>query len=200
MLSAKIGGTTYSVSGNGFYLGSLAGERYAAIMLGEGMTVILERDYASTAKTMKVISVNGADLEESKVKEIHADLLPAPEPPDEVKAALAYLQGIKGWKAVADNKGNISLVPDDVVAEKRTRAPNGSVEKRIPKPTIAKGLVVTRKKDGLKYRVSSIDAATGYVIFKPLEGHGDDFRTKALKGSGSLQVVPVFWANWAEVQ
>jgi len=201
-LSVRIGGSSYSVSGNGTYLGTVAGEVFAALIIGEDTTLILERDYHATAKTLKIIEPTVDQLET-----IAKDLLPEPEPPAEVKAANEALASLprlpKGWRYALDGKGNLIVVEMSggeegesgsvERVERAPRAPRGTAQPKPKKPEVVKGMKLKRNKDGHLYRVTGVDKNLKKVFFEPLKkGEGDE-------GLAAGYPMPVFWKNWAEV-
>lgn len=193
-LSVKIGGSTFVLSGNGTYLGTLAGENYAALIIGEKLTLILERDHKATAKTYKIIEPT-----EDQFDAITKDLLPEPEPPAEVVAANAALAQLpklpRGWAYALDGKGNLTVVEStsggDPEAAPRTRAPRGTAVPREKKPEVVKGMTLTRSKDGHQYKVTGVDKNLKKAFLEPAKkGEGET-------GLAQTYPAPVFWKNWS---
>lgn len=193
-VTVKVGGTSYSLTGT--YLGTVAGETYGAVVIGDH-TLLLELDRRGTMRNAKVI-------DEPDVAAIAADLLPKPEPPQEVKAAMEAITAIKlpaGWKWGTDDRGNPQPVEDGASANgltaaglPRRRAPRGQGKpKPEKKPEVVKGTILTRSKDGYQYRVTGIDTNLKKAYFEPLnKGEGDE-------GLAATYPAPVFWKNWREV-
>lgn len=195
-LSVRLNGTTHALSPNGFYVGTIAGEDYAALILGDA-TFFLEVDRSATAKTVKLIQEPTTE----QIDAIARQLLPEPEPPAEVKAAIEAITAIKlprGWKWGTDAKGNPQPVEDDGSGETATGAPRqrarrGTAIKKEKKPEVVKGTILTRSKDGYQYRVSGVDANLKKMFFEPVvKGEGDE-------GLAATYPAPVFWKNWKEV-
>lgn len=186
-VTVKIGGTTYTLVGE--YIGTVAGETYGAVMIGEH-TLILELDRRGTMRNAKVLT-------EPDLAAVAADLLPEPEPPAEVKAAIEAITAIKlpkGWKWGTDAKGNPQPVEDaEGDSEPRKRAPRGTAVKKEKKPEVVKGTVLTRSKDGYQYKVTGVDTNLKKAFFEPLnKGEGDE-------GLAATYPAPVFWKNWKEL-
>jgi len=200
-LSVRVGGSTYGIAGNGTYLGTVSGETFAALIIGEDTTLILERDYHATSKTYKI-----TEPTLDRIDEMAKDLLPEPEPPAEVKAAneaLATLPKLpKGWRYALDSKGNLTVVEmgaeDGETAvetriERAPRAARGTAVPKPKKPEVVKGMKLKRNKDGYTYKVTGVDKNLKKVFFEPLKkGEGDE-------GLAAGYPMPVFWKNWAEV-
>jgi|GEM_PF-3499254 len=207
-LSVKLNGSTYNILNGALYVGTLASEDYAAVLIGS-QTIFLEIDRRSASRAVKVIAEPDAETVGKLVK----SLLPEPEPPAEVVAAQNALSALpklpRGYRYSLDSRGNLTVVEADgketsVAAgegevKTKVRAPYGSATPRPVKPLITKGLKLVRNKSGVEHTVTAVDLATGFVILKPTDG-SEDYRTKALRGNGSTAPVPVFWANWQEVQ
>jgi len=205
-LSVKLNGSTYNVLNGALYVGSLAGDDYAAVVIGS-QTIFLEIDHRSTSRAAKVISEPSPEV----VSKIAKALVPEPEPPAEVVAANQALASLpklpRGWRYSLDAKGNLTVVEADggnsgdaeATPAPKTRAPRGTAVPKPTKPTIVKGLKLVRNKTNVAHTVTAVDTSTGFVVLKPEDG-SEDYRTKALRGNGSTAPVPVFWANWAEAK
>ncbi|MGV3617594.1 MAG: hypothetical protein ACO1SV_19895 [Fimbriimonas sp.] len=184
-VSVKVGGTSYALTGT--FVGTVSGETYGAVVIGDH-TLLLELDRRNVMRNAKVLT-------EFDVQAVAADLLPEPEPPQEIKDALDAVLAIKlpkGWKWGMDANG----VPQPVVeAEgdappRRTRAPRGTAIKKEKKPEVVKGMMLTRSKDGFPYRVAGVDTNLKKVSFEPVtKGEGDE-------GLSATYPAPVFWKNW----
>jgi hypothetical protein len=186
-VTVKIGGTTYTLVGE--YIGTVAGETYGAVMIGEH-TLILELDRRGTMRNAKVLT-------EPDLAAVAGDLLPEPEPPAEVKAAMEAITAIKlpkGWKWGTDAKGQPQPVEDtEGDRAPRQRAPRGTAIKKEKKPEVVKGTVLTRSKDGYQYKVTGVDTNLKKAFFEPLnKGEGDE-------GLAATYPAPVFWKNWKEL-
>ena len=189
-VTVKIGGTSYTLTGT--YVGIAGGELYGALVIG-GSTLIVELDRRGTMRNAKVVA-------EPDLAAVAADLLPVPEPPAEVLAAIEAITAIKlpkGWKWGTDAKGNPQPVEDpdgggDEVKVRKPRAARGTAIKKEKKPLVVKGMTFTRSKDGFAYKVSGVDQNLKKVYFEPVKkGEGDE-------GLAATYPAPVFWKNWHE--